>query len=319
MYAELHLHTAYSLLDGASHPLEMALMAKQLGYTALAITDHDGLYGPFEFATALKDHDIQPITGAEVTLADGSHVTLLAETRTGYGNLCQLITESKHGKLPAAVPVDDVPRNWFTTSLAAYAEGLILLTGCRDSQLARLVTAGKLDDAERVLRTYLDWFGPANVFVEVQHHRVASDRKRVQGLIRLARRLGVRFVATGDVHYHRPDRSRLQDVLVAIKHRTTLDGSHRARRPNGEFSLQAPTEREGFWHRYPDAVRSTEIIAVRCAAFDLTADLGYAFPDFDNTTGESADEQLVRVCRNAFDERYPASCALASSSPRNCG
>jgi len=306
VYTELHLHTAYSLLDGASQPEEMALMAKQLGYTALAITDHDSLSGAFEFATALKHHDIQPITGAELTLADGSHVTLLAETREGYGNLCRLITESKHGKPPAAVAVDDAARTWFTTSLAEYAEGLILLTGCRESQLARLVTSGKLAEAEAVLRTYLDWFGRENVFVEVQHHRVAGDRKRVRGLVRLARRLGVHYVATGNVHYHRPDRARLQDVLVAIKHRTTLDGSHRLRRPNGEFFLRAPAAWEAFWHRYPDAVRSTEIIAERCAAFDLTEDLGYAFPDFEDRTGASADDQLARVCGDVFAERYPA-------------
>jgi len=148
--------TPYSLLDGTSRPEEIALTAKQLGLTSLAITDHDSLSCAYEFATALKHHGTQPITGVKLTPADGSDMTLLAETHTGYGNLSQLVTESKHGNPPAAVSLDDAPRTWSATSLGAYVEGLILLTGCRESQLARLVTADKLAKAEDIRQTSLD-------------------------------------------------------------------------------------------------------------------------------------------------------------------
>ena len=307
MYTELHLHTAYSMQDGASQPVEMVLRAAELGYRALAITDHDGLYGAYEFAQACKDAKIQPITGAEITLADGSHITLLAETRTGYGNLCRLITEAKHGRLPApARPPDDEESNWHTTSLADYAEGLILLTGCREGELSRLLNAGRTAEAEQVVRTYQAWFGEKNVYVELQHNLVAGDRRRVRKLTALAKQAGLPYVATGNVHYHKPERAYLQDVLVAIKHHTTLDGSHRQRRPNREFYLHAPEEQATRWARFPGALEATEEIAARCASFILTDDLGYDFPEFvRDGSGETADDVLARICREALMERYP--------------
>lgn len=307
MYTELHLHTAYSLGDGASQPVELVLRAAELGYGALAITDHDGLYGAYEFATACRDAGIQPITGAEITLADGSHLTLLCETREGYGNLCRLLTEAKHGRLPApAHQPDGEDANWHTTSLADYATGLILLTGCRQGELSRLLDAGDHAAAETVLRTYVAWFGRGNVFVELQHHLIAGDRRRVRGLMALAEQVEVPSVATGNVHYHTPERAYLQDVLVAIKHRTTLDGSHRQRKPNREFFLRSPQEQATRWARFPQALAASEEIAARCAAFILTDDLGYDFPEFaQGGTSETADEALARICREAFRERYP--------------
>lgn len=210
MYTELHLHTAYSLQDGASQPVELVLRAAELGYEALAITDHDSLSGAYEFAQACRDASIQPITGAEITLADGSHLTLLAETRAGYGNLCRLITDAKHGRLPApAHQPEGADANWHTTSLADYAQGLILLTGCRQGELCRLLDAGDSAAAEAVLRTYVAWFGRDNVFVELQHNLVAGDRRRVRGLIALAETVDLSYVATGDVHCHKPERAYL--------------------------------------------------------------------------------------------------------------
>ena len=133
MYTELHLHTAFSFLDGASLPEDIIARAVELGYQSLAITDHDGVYGAMEFAQEAAGAGITPITGAEITLADGSHLTLLAESRTGYGNLCRLLTNIHHGRPPSPVgldgdhgPITAPPPD---AELNAYAEGIILLTG----------------------------------------------------------------------------------------------------------------------------------------------------------------------------------------------
>lgn len=331
-YTELHLHTAFSFLDGASLPEEIIAQAVAYGYTTLAVTDHDGLYGAMEFAQAAKAANITPITGAEITLDDGSHITLLAETRTGYGNLCRLLTDSKHGRPPAAITTDPIPvrvdsmspllsqaknehdgvrpydseaeSSLTTSNLADYADGLILLTGCRQGQLAHAIDEDRFQDAETILRTYIDWFGHDNVVVELQQNFVFGDTPRIRHLVGLANRFNVRYAATGNVHYHQQDRHRLQDVLVAVANRATLDTSHRERRPNAQFHLRTPEEMADLFDDYPEAIRTTEIIAKRCAAFDLTRDLHYHFPNYETGTDESADDFLARTCQEAFAERY---------------
>lgn len=306
-YVELHLHTAFSFLDGASMPEEYVQKAKEYGYTALALTDHDGLYGAMEFAQAVKAADIQPITGAEITLDDGSHLTLLAENRTGYGNLCRLLTHAKHGRLPAPVKVDsssDEPAMLATSDLESYAEGLILLTGCREGQLSTAIAEDRILDAEHILRTYISWFGADNVIVELQQNYVFGDTKRVAGLVALADRIGVRYAATGNVHYHTQQRHRLQDVMVSIANRATLDASHQQRRANAQFHLKSPEEMAEIFRNYPEAIRTTEMVAERCAAFDLTCDLDYQFPKYDTTSDETPGEHLARICHEAFEIRY---------------
>ncbi len=317
MYTELHLHTAFSFLDGSSLPEDMVNQAMQLGYESLAITDHDGLHGAMEFARMADAAGLKPITGAEITLADGSHLTLLAESRTGYGNLCRLLTNLHHGRPPLPVVLDDDPEgeddsdddggDLILSHLRDYAEGLILLTGCRNGQLAQLVDAGRFADAKRVLDQYIAWFGKENVFVEVQQNFVFGDTRRVEHLASLARQCNLRYVATGNVHYHHKNRHHLQDVIVAIKNRTTLDGSHRERRPNAEFYLRSPEEMERIFADYPEAIRSTELIAERCAAFNLTKHLDYSFPDYHLDSGESQDAYLARICWEAFVGKYPDS------------
>jgi len=310
MYSELHLHTSFSFLDGASQPEELVLRAAELGYRSVAITDHDGLYGALEFAKLAKQHDIQAIIGAEITLADGSHLTLLVETREGYGNLCRLLTDFHHGRLPLPVSLtsseenDLSSRSLLRSSLKSYAGGIILLTGCRGGQLARLIDAGSHADAEYVLQTYVEWFGPQNVIVELQHNYVYGDNARIDHLVALAGKLGLPYAATGNVHYHQRDRHRLQDVLVATKQKSNLDGCHRERRPNAEFFLRSPAEMAIIFARYPAAIITTEMIATRCASFDLTENLGYSYPQHLTGTQESQDEYLVRICRQAFSDRY---------------
>jgi error-prone DNA polymerase len=316
-YVELHLHTAFSLLDGASLPEEMIDRAAELDYQALAVTDHNGLYGAMEFARAARAAGIQPITGAEITLTDDTHLTLLAETSTGYANLCRLITAAYRGEQFADScrgdredhnPHDPEHRHnpqLDPALLAEFAEGLILLTGCRQGKLAQLIDAGELQAAEDLLYTCIDWFGRENVYVELQQNLVHGDTRRVHQMVRLAKKVGLPYVATGNVHYHRRERHQLQDVLVAIRHRTTLDGAHQFRRPNCEFDLQPAEQVAVRFASYPEALDATLEIAERCAKFDLTTDLDYAFPDHPTEAGESQADVLERICREAMDTRYP--------------
>ncbi|OLC07552.1 MAG: error-prone DNA polymerase [Gemmatimonadetes bacterium 13_1_40CM_70_11] len=302
MYVELHCHSAFSFLDGASLPEQLALTAAQLGYPALALTDHNGLYGSMAFAHEAKQLGLQAITGAEVTLLDGSHVTLLAETAAGYANLCRLLTETHLGRTDRRDPRLDF------AALEARPEGLIVLSGCREGLLATVLKREGRAAARRLAERCRAAFGRENVFVELQRNSVKGDRDLTRALADLASDVRLSVVATGDVHYHRRERHRLHDVLVAIRHRTTLDGSHDVRRPNSEFALRSPEEMAALFQDCPDAVANTLAIAERVAAFDLTRDLGYGFPDFrgaDRTPRTPAPRALAELCRARLDERYP--------------
>ncbi len=294
--AELHQHSCWSLLDGASTPDELILRAKDLGYDALALTDHDGLYGSMEFAQAAKAFGIRAVTGAELTLENDHHITLLAETSEGYGNLCRLLSTahlSGERKEPR-LPVDALPK---------HARGLIALTGCKRGEVPALVAKGDLDAADAALRRYIDWFGRENVYVELQQNLAHGDTERCRHLVALARTHHLRYVATNDVHYHERSRHRLQDVMVAIRHRSTLEASHRERRENSEYYLKSPAEMADLFAEWPEALVESSRIAERCT-FDLATDLNYHFPDYDAPDGTSADEYLETVCRHAARERY---------------
>ncbi|MHB1194357.1 MAG: DNA polymerase III subunit alpha [Longimicrobiales bacterium] len=307
-YVELHCHSGFSFLDGASHPEELVLRAEELGYPALALTDHNGLYGSMEFAHAARSAGIRPITGAEVTLREcfpgrkepegGHHVTLLAETPRGYANLCRLLTQAHMGS-PREDPRLPLP------ALLERSEGLILLTGCRRSPVWAALQSSAAD-AEAFTRLLVQAFGAGSVFVELQDNAVKGDTQRNRALARLAGRMGLGVVATGDVHYHRPERSRLQDVLVSIRGRTTLDGAHGARRANRLFHLPEPWEMRHRFRTRPEALTNSVLIAERCAAFDLTEDLGYEFPDFEGSARGGALETLAALCLEGISRKYEA-------------
>ena len=241
-YVELHAHSAFSFLDGASLPEELAAHAAQAGHRAMALTDHDGLSGSLAFAHAAKATGVRPITGAEVTLDDGSHLTLLAEDARGYANLCRLITRAHAHTRPPPRRQAQPPR-LARADLADHAEGLVCLTGCaRDGLAARSAREGRPTEAVDTVRDLVRQFGPGNVWVEVQRPRMRGDRRLMRDLVRLADAAGVPAVATGNIHAHSPERALLQDALVAVRHRLTLDASEERRRGNRQAVLHPPAQ-----------------------------------------------------------------------------
>jgi len=292
-YVELHAHSAYSFLDGASQPEELAARAAELGYEALALTDHDGVYGSLEFAHAAKHFGVRPITGAEVTLAGGAHVTLLVETAAGYANLCRLLTAA-HADTRPKEGREPLPPALEQALLEELNDGLVCLSGCaRDGLAVHYPNA-----AARLAAA----FGRDRFFVELQRPYERGDARRNAALRDLAESLHVHTVVTGDVHAHDVRRASLQDVLVAIRCRTSLDGCERERRGNHECVLAAPAD---MLERFPgdhDALARTSELAERLE-FDLTQELGYRYPDFSDGV-DPAIAQLTRICNDAFAGRY---------------
>ncbi|HST14766.1 MAG TPA: error-prone DNA polymerase [Gaiellaceae bacterium] len=299
-YAELHAHSAYSFLDGASLPEELAARAAELGYDALALTDHDGVYGSLEFAHAAKHFGVRPITGAEVSVG-GAHVTLLCETQHGYANLCRILTDAHARTRVPGKERDLPPAETSIAVLEQHAEGLVALSGCARRGLG-VVDA---DGTARLARAFAGSF-----YVELQRPYERGDTRRNARLQELAETLRVSTVATGDVHAHHLRRARLQDALVAIRSRTSLDGCERERRGNHESVLLSPEE---MVERLPrDAALRTREIADRCV-FDLTQELGYRYPDFSDKD-DPADKQLRDLCEAQFRDRYRAASAIGRAA-----
>jgi error-prone DNA polymerase len=293
-YVELHAHSAYSFLDGASLPEELAIRAAELGYGALALTDHDGVYGSLEFAQAAKAFGVRPITGAEVRLADGSHVTLLIESAVGYANLCRLLTAAHSGTRVPGKERELLEPALAQEKLERRNEGLVCLSGCARYGLA----VRNPNAAARLAQA----FGRERFFVELQRPFERGDARRNAVLRELAEALGVMTVATGDVHAHDRRLTALQDALVAVKNRTSLDGCEAERRGNRESFLRPPAEIAELFPQDRDAVERSGELAERLQ-FDLNEDLGYRYPDFSEN-GEPAIAQLKSVCDRAFAERY---------------
>jgi error-prone DNA polymerase len=303
-YVELHCHSAYSFLDGASLPQELVQRAAELGYAALALTDHDSLAGAMELAIAARDSPVRPIFGAEVTIrqaaANGEeqhrHLTLLVRDGGGWRNLCRLLTRAhartrdskdRHAGQPS-VPLEQV---------LEHAEGLVCLSGCA----GRSVIGHGVQD-EVTARRLLDAFGPESLRVELQRPYARGDRPRNRALVRLAERLKVPTVATGDVHAHTPARALLQDAFVAVREGLSLDGSEVERRPNHCHVLARPEAMAARFSECPEAVAETVRLA-ETLTFTLTGDLGYRYPGSDN---QDAIRTLAEVCHMELAARYPA-------------
>ena len=293
-YVELRAKSFYSFGEGASHAHELLAQAKHLGYPALALTDVN-LCGALEFARLANSLGVRPITGGELTLTDGSKLALLAQTRAGYSNISRLFT--------IANAADRREPKLDPSHLPDHCEGVVLLTGGRDGPLSRLAAADRIGEAHGLLRQYLDWYGPDSVCVELQQNFLAGDTDRNRTLVSIADEAGAQVVATNDVHYHTPDRARLQHALVAAKLNTTIDQALPHLRPNHHLHLKSSAEIEQLFAEFPEAVSNTLRVAEQCS-FDLSTDLGYALPDAAVPPGCTPQSYLERLCREAAIRRY---------------
>ena len=295
-YVELHAKSFYSFGMGASHVHELLAQAGEYEYPALALTDAN-LCGALEFARLAGSLGIKPITGGEVTLPGGSRLVLLAKTRQGYANIARLFT--------LANAADRREPRLNPAYLPGHAEGVILLTGGRDGPLSRLLTEGRRRDARRLLREYQDWYGLDGMYVELQQNLLREDAARNRELAALARETGAPLAATNDVHYHSPDRHRLQHALAAARRNTTIEQALPYIQPNHHLCLKPPAELEALFRQYPEAVANTVSIAEQCN-FNLADDLGYTLPDAVVPEGHTPGGYLRRLCLEAAQRRYGA-------------
>jgi error-prone DNA polymerase len=314
-YVELHAHSAFSFLDGASLPWELAGAAADLGYGAMALTDHNGVYGSMEFAQAARALGLKAFHGAEIDVVDGPvgphrreapppsrHVTLLVRDERGWSNLCRLLTRAHaHVRAPEGGPILDSPRVTLA-DLEEHAAGLVCLSGCaRD---------GVRD--EPTMRRLLGAFGREAFRVELQRPFQRHDRALNRGLASLAERLDVPCVATGNVHAHSRARARLQDAFVAVREHATLDSSEPLRRGNHAHVLASPAAMAARFADHPEAVAETARLA-ETLEFDLLCDLGYRYPGAEDA---GSDRRLAETCRAFFEERYPRGSPARAPSGR---
>jgi error-prone DNA polymerase len=334
-YVELHCHSAYSFLDGVSLPEELARRAAELGYEALALTDHNSVSGSMELAQAAPACGVRAIHGAEIDVVVGGgdsvhgdrgngasagrdrshrlapdgdrshrlawggdrrHLTLLVRDGGGWRNLCRLLTLA-HADTRAGPGRERREPAVGLEAVLEHSEGLVCLTGCAERS-----AVGRGGRDERTARRLLDAFGPHGLRVELQRPYARDDRARNRTLEALARRLGVACVASGNVHAHARSRAELQDAFVALRHHTTLDASEPLRRGNHSHVLSAPAAMAARFAEHPDAVRETVRLAEELR-FDLTRDLGYRYPGSEDPR---ALRRLAELCGARLQERYDA-------------
>ncbi len=318
-FVELHCHSAYSFLDGASDPAELAATAAELGHEALALTDHDNVCGAMEFAHACKGVGVRPIIGCELTvevprrMPRPVHVTLLVESARGWASLCRLITEAHRGTREGAGKRDPLPPSIEIDELERHTEGLVCLSGCaRDGAVAgsweRGDPAGATHLAERLLRA----FGPDHFRIELQRPLWRHDRSRNRWLVSLAERLGVPAVATGDAHAHERSRLALQDAMVAVRLGATLDETEGMRRGNSASTLLSVERASARFRDHPEAVAETARLAERLR-FDLTREIGYSYPGAEDA---GADRRLAELCRVRLVHRYEGTAHRAEAERR---
>jgi error-prone DNA polymerase len=321
-YIELHCHSAYSFLDGVSLPRELAQRAGELGYTALALTDHNSVSGSMELAQAAPDYGVRAIHGAEIDVmleparhGDGAgeepatrHLTLLVRDGRGWSNLCRILTLA-HAHTREGSSRRERTEPWVDVqSVVDHAEGLVCLTGCAE----RSVIGSDVQD-EHAARRLLDAFGPEGMYAELQRPYARHDRARNRALAARARRLGIRCVASGDVHAHARTRAELQDAFVALRHHAALDACEPLRRGNHSHVMSTPEAMASRFADHPDAVRQTLELSEHLT-FDLTKDLGYRYPGAED---EDSSRRLAELCRVRLEERYGAGAVDPYGSDAN--
>src|SRR5579862_3014380 len=292
-YVELHCHSAFSFLDGVSLPDELVLAALELGHRALALTDHNSVCGSMEFAVAARALGLRAIHGAEVDLVEDRHLTLLVQDARGWSNLCRILTAAHaHTRERPGPP----SQPWVTVeTVLEHSEGLVCLSGC---------ALHGVDDEPTLIRLR-EAFGAERMRIELQRPFLRHDRARNRRLARLGERLGLRCVATGDIHAHTRARAPLQDAFVAIRLHSTLDASEPQRRGNFSHVLVSPAAMAARFPEYPEAVAESERLAERLR-FDLTSDLGYRYPGAEDA---AAMAKLGELCHARLHERFDRASA----------
>lgn len=306
-FTHLHLHTEYSLLDGACRIPKLVERIKALGMTSCAITDHGVMYGCIDFYSAMKDAGIKPIIGCEVYVCrdrldksaanrEYSHLILLCENNTGYQNLMKLVSE---GFLTGYYYRPRIDYNL----IRQHSEGLICLSACLSGDLPKLLLQGRYDDAEAYVREMQDIFGEKSFYVEIMDHGIREEKIVMPRLISLAREMNVPLVATNDCHYLEEKDADAQEVLLCIQTGKTLDDANRMRMDTRQLYVKSEDEMRTLFAACPDAVDRTQEIADRCNVefeFGVTRLPHYPVPE-----GETALSMLTRLTHEGLRERYP--------------
>ena len=308
MFTHLHTHTEYSLLDGLSRIDPMLQRCQELGMDSLAITDHGSLHGLVEFYSQARQLGIKPILGCETYVAAGSrhqktaadkspfHLTVLARDGTGYRNLIQLITKAHLEGFYYKPRVD-------RELLQEHREGLVLLSGCLNGEMARLIQEERLEEARSTARWYQEVYGE-NFFLELQRHPGLPQLETVNAaLVELGQELGIGLVATNDSHYIAQEDAPLQDLLICIHTNTTINDEKRLRIEGDSNYLKSPQEMEELFRDIPEAIANTQRIAEMCdvrMSFDHVHLPGYPTPG-----DQEPDTYLARLCREGLERRRP--------------
>ena len=308
-YVELHACSAFSFLRGGSFPEHLAVTASELQMPAIALLDRDGVYGAQRFSVAARENGVRPIVGCELTMEDGSVLPVLVETRTGYKNLCELLTQahlrSEKGK--CAVRWDELPQ---------YAEGLVALFGLGSAGgspdergLPRAATNSRraacaIRNAVDRTQLLIDTFGRSNIFVEIQRHLVRGENRTNERLIDLARAYQLPLLATNGVQYARACGRQVLDVFTCIREHTHLDAAGKRLTLNAERHLKSDAEMRALFQDLPEAIENTEVVAERLT-FSLE-NIGYEFPAFPVPAGHDMDSFLRTIVLFGAQQRYAA-------------
>ena len=309
-FVHLHVHTEYSLLDGACRIDKIAEKAKALGQTALAVTDHGVMYGAVAFYKACLAAGIKPIIGCEVYVAprnmsdkehgrdnEYTHLVLLCKNETGYKNLCYLVSAAFTDGFYIKPRID-----W--ALLHQHAEGLICLSGCLAGAIPQMLVRDDVEGAKAKALELRALFGPEDFYLEIQDHGLPEEKKAAQGLIRLHKETGIPLVLTNDAHYIEKEDAYYQDVLMCIQMGKTVDDPNRMRFESRELYLKSEEEMRALFPELQEAADNTVAIAERCS-FDF--EFGhYHLPRFKLPAGETDSfAYLQKLCEKGFAERFP--------------
>lgn len=308
-FAHLHVHTEYSLLDGACRIEKLMDRVAELGQTAVAMTDHGVMYGAIDFYRAAKARGIHPVIGCEVYVTPGSrfersyaqgqwhrHLILLCENMEGYRNLIHMVSLSFSEGFYVRPRVD-------LDLLRKHSKGLICLSACLAGSIPQALMNGDYEGAKRQALEFREIFGENNFFLEIQDHGIEAQKEVNMGLYRLSDETGIPLVATNDAHYLTREDARIQDVLMAIQMGKTVDDPTRMKFETSEFYIKSEEEMFALFPTHPDAIARTVEIANRC---QVEFEFGkYHLPQFDVPDGYTAREYLDKLCLEGLHERYP--------------